>query len=101
MVYEYEKENIIKVRHFNIMTGSSDISKPTEELQEVYRKAKAFDEIKERFEKEYKAEVFEESLYHPENFDNSEFLVDVEHILYFEDARYVEIEEDGLDETNN
>lgn len=47
MAYEYEKENIIKVRHFNIMTGSSDISKPTEELQEVYRKAKAFDKVLE------------------------------------------------------
>lgn len=43
MAYEYEHENIIKVRHFNIMTGSSDISKPTEELQNVYRKAQAFD----------------------------------------------------------
>ena len=65
-----------------------------EEIKILERKAKAFDEIKERFEKEYKAEVFEESLYHPENFDNSEFLIDVEHILYFEDVRYVEIKED-------
>ena len=65
-----------------------------QEVEEVYRKAKAFDEIKKRFEKEYKAEVLEESLYYPENFDNSEFLVDVEHILYFEDVRYVKIKED-------
>ncbi|WP_210123476.1 hypothetical protein [Staphylococcus sp. GDX8P106P-2] len=64
------------------------------ELETVYRKAKLFDEIKKRFEKEYKAEVLEESLYYPENFDNSEFLVDVEHILYFEDVRYVKIKED-------
>ena len=61
---------------------------------DLERKAKAFDEIKKRFEKEYKAEVLEESLYYPENFDNSEFLVDVEHILYFEDVRYVKIKED-------
>ena len=50
--------------------------------------------LKKRFEKEYKAEVLEESLYYPENFDNSEFVVDVEHILYFEDVRYVKIKED-------
>ena len=56
MAYEYEKENIIKVRHFNIMTGSSDISKPTEELQEVYRKAKAFDEVKEFINRKLKEE---------------------------------------------
>lgn len=46
MAYEYEKENISKVNHFNIVTGSNNVSKPSEELKEVYRKAKAFDEVK-------------------------------------------------------
>ncbi|PTI80618.1 hypothetical protein BU064_00185 [Staphylococcus succinus] len=45
MAYEYEEENIRTVRSINILAGSSDISKPTDELKEVYRKAKAFDEI--------------------------------------------------------
>ena len=92
MAYENETKNLIaKLSGVWVESEKKEILK---ELQEVYRKAKAFDEIKERFEKEYKAEVFEESLYHPENFDNSEFLIDVEHILYFEDVRYVEIKED-------
>lgn len=47
MTYEYEKENISKINHFNIVTGSSNVSKPSEELQEVYRKAKAFDKVLE------------------------------------------------------
>lgn len=46
MRYEYEKENIRKIDHFNIVTGSNNVSKPSEELKEVYRKAKAFDEVK-------------------------------------------------------
>lgn len=100
MAYEYEIKIPMWLEDGRWLNMNVD-DEVLEELEEVYRKAKAFDEIKERFEKEYKAEVFEESLYHPENFDNSEFLVDVEHILYFEDVRYVEIEEDGLDETNN
>lgn len=45
MAYEYEQENISKVNHFNIVTGSNNVNKPSEELKEVYRKAKAFDEI--------------------------------------------------------
>ena len=89
MAYEYERINNI-----GCVTSAISTDQAVEELQEVYRKAKAFDEIKKRFEKEYKAEVLEESLYYPENFDNSEFLVDVEHILYFEDVRYVKIKED-------
>lgn len=47
MTYEYEKENISKINHFNIVTASSNVSKPSEELQEVYRKAKAFDKVLE------------------------------------------------------
>lgn len=47
MTYEYEKENIRKLNSYNILSGGSNITKPTDELQEVYRKAKAFDEIKE------------------------------------------------------
>lgn len=46
MAYEYEEDNIRKVRYYNVMSGSSDITKPIKELKEVYAKAKAFDEIK-------------------------------------------------------
>ena len=91
MAYEYESKLL---DYASDSKTYEEYKAMTQELQEVYRKAKAFDEIKKRFEKEYKVEVFEESLYHPENFDNSEFLIDVEHILYFEDVRYVEIKED-------
>ncbi|MEX5937158.1 hypothetical protein [Mammaliicoccus sciuri] len=45
MAYEYEGENIRKVRLYNVMTGSSKKTKPIKELEEVYAKAKAFDEI--------------------------------------------------------
>lgn len=45
MAYEYEKENISKINHFNIVTGSSNVSKPSEELQEVYRKAEILNKI--------------------------------------------------------
>ena len=91
MAYEYESKLLDYASESKTYEEYKAMS---QELQEVYRKAKAFDEIKKRFEKEYKAEVLEESLYYPENFDNSEFLVDVEHILYFEDVRYVKIKED-------
>ena len=94
MAYEYEKDVVSELKQMGVDYQSNGYFNISIELEEIYRKAKAFDEIKERFEKEYKAEVFEESLYHPENFDNSEFLIDVEHILYFEDVRYVEIKED-------
>ena len=94
MTYEYENDVVSELKQMGVDYQSNGYFKMSIELEEIYRKAKAFDEIKERFEKEYKAEVFEESLYHPENFDNSEFLIDVEHILYFEDVRYVEIKED-------
>ena len=94
MAYEYENDVVSELKQMGEDYQSNGYFNMSIELEEIYRKAKAFDEIKERFEKEYKAEVFEESLYHPENFDNSEFLIDVEHILYFEDVRYVEIKED-------
>ncbi|WP_204190670.1 MULTISPECIES: hypothetical protein [unclassified Staphylococcus] len=93
MAYEYEIEIPMRLEDGRWLNMNVD-DEVLDELEEVYRKAKAFDEIKKRFEKEYKAEVLEESLYYPENFDNSEFLVDVEHILYFEDVRYVKIKED-------
>ncbi|WP_210138619.1 hypothetical protein [Staphylococcus sp. GDB9P120P] len=93
MAYEYEIKIPMWLEDGRWLNMNVD-DEVLEELEEVYRKAKAFDEIKKRFEKEYKAEVLEESLYYPENFDNSEFLVDVEHILYFEDVRYVKIKED-------
>ena len=94
MSYEYENETKNLITKLSGVWVESEKKEILKELQEVYRKAKAFDEIKKRFEKEYKVEVLEESLYYPENFDNSEFLVDVEHILYFEDVRYVKIKED-------
>ena len=94
MAYEYENKTKNLITKLSGVWVESEKKEILKELQEVYRKAKAFDEIKKRFEKEYKAEVLEESLYYPENFDNSEFLVDVEHILYFEDVRYVKIKED-------
>lgn len=43
MAYEYEGENIRKVRLYNVMTGSSKKTKPIKELEEVYDKAKAWD----------------------------------------------------------
>ncbi|MBO3073299.1 hypothetical protein [Staphylococcus xylosus] len=45
MAYEYEKENIRKLKSYNVLSGGTNITKPIDELQEVYRKAKAFDEI--------------------------------------------------------
>lgn len=61
MAYEYEKENISKVNHFNIVTGSNNVSKPSEELKEVYRKAKAWDKLKEDVKKWYEREMKEPS----------------------------------------
>lgn len=43
MAYEYEGENIRKVRLYNVMTGSSKKTKPIKELEEVYAKARAWD----------------------------------------------------------
>ncbi|WP_436871733.1 hypothetical protein [Mammaliicoccus sciuri] len=43
MAYEYEGDNIRKVRYYNVMSGSSDITKPIKEIEEVYAKAKAWD----------------------------------------------------------
>jgi hypothetical protein len=45
MAYEYEKENIRKLKSYNVLSGGANITKPIDEIQEVYRKAKAFDEI--------------------------------------------------------
>ncbi|PTE37226.1 hypothetical protein BUZ00_03105 [Staphylococcus gallinarum] len=56
MAYEYEKENISKVNHFNIVTGSNNVSEPSEELKEVYRKAKAFDKVRSFITKRLKEE---------------------------------------------
>ncbi|WP_269669372.1 hypothetical protein [Mammaliicoccus sciuri] len=41
MAYQYEGDNIRKVRYYNVMSGASDITKPINELKEVYAKAKA------------------------------------------------------------
>lgn len=46
MVYEYEKENIRKLNSYNVLSGGANITKPIDELQEVYRKAEAFDEVR-------------------------------------------------------
>lgn len=47
MAYEYEKENIRKLKSYNVLSGGANITKPIKELQEVYRKAKAFDKVLE------------------------------------------------------
>ena len=52
MAYEYEKENIRKLNSYNVLSGGANITKPTDELQEVYRKAKAFDELKKHIDEE-------------------------------------------------
>lgn len=51
MEYEYEGENNRKVRLYNVMTGSSKKTKPIKELEEVYAKAKAFNEISDVIKK--------------------------------------------------
>ncbi len=51
MGYEYEEDNIRKVRYYNVMSGASDITKPIKELIEVYAKEKAFDEISDVIKK--------------------------------------------------
>ncbi|WP_270892746.1 hypothetical protein [Staphylococcus saprophyticus] len=48
MMYEYQAENGSCIEVINMMAGSKDLSKPmVDELDEVYNKAKAFDEVKE------------------------------------------------------
>ncbi|MGX0346598.1 hypothetical protein ACUXOE_001836 [Staphylococcus cohnii] len=47
MAYEYEKENIRKLNSYNVLSGGTNITKPIDEIQEVYRKACAFDRIAE------------------------------------------------------
>lgn len=47
-MYEYQDENGSCIEVINMMAGSKDLSKPmVDELDEVYNKAKAFDEVKE------------------------------------------------------
>ena len=43
MAYEYDEENIRKLKSYNVLSGGANITKPIDELQEVYRKAKAWD----------------------------------------------------------
>lgn len=43
MAYEYEKENIRKLNSYNVLSGGTNITKPIDEIQEVYKKARAFD----------------------------------------------------------
>lgn len=45
MPYEYESENISKIMHYNNLTYDKNIIESYGEIREVYRKAKAFDEI--------------------------------------------------------
>ena len=61
MAYEYEKENIRKLNSYNVLSGGANITKPINELQEVYCKAKAFDEIKEFIIRKLKEEEKEKS----------------------------------------
>lgn len=53
MAYEYEKENIRKLKSYNVLSGGANITKPIDELQEVYRKAKAW----EQFKNDYHTEI--------------------------------------------
>ncbi|MDW4244790.1 hypothetical protein QI219_03420 [Staphylococcus saprophyticus] len=45
MAYEYEKENIRKLNSYNVLSGGTNITKPIDEIQEVYRKAKILNKI--------------------------------------------------------
>lgn len=45
MAYEYEKENIRKLNSYNVLSGGTNITKTIDEIQKVYKKARAFDEI--------------------------------------------------------
>ncbi|WP_202809252.1 hypothetical protein [Staphylococcus equorum] len=45
MAYEYEKENIRKLKSYNVLSGGANITKPIDELQEVYQKARLLDDI--------------------------------------------------------
>lgn len=47
MAYEYEKENIRKLNSYNVLSGGTNITKPIDEIQEVYSKAKVFDKLVE------------------------------------------------------
>ena len=68
MVYVYEKENIRKLNSHNVLSGGTNITKPIDELQEVYRKAKAFDRIAEvhsdndHYSDEYVLETIQEQI---------------------------------------
>ncbi|MDK9849741.1 hypothetical protein [Staphylococcus equorum] len=62
MEYEYEKENIRKLNSYNVLSGGANITKPIDELQEVYKKAKAFDELK-TFVNENSIENINDDLY--------------------------------------
>lgn len=56
MAYKYEKENIRKLNSYNVLSGGTNITKPIAELQEVYRKAKAFDEVIKKAKTEFVSE---------------------------------------------
>ncbi len=64
MAYEYEKENIRKLKSYNVLSGGTNITKPIDELQEVYQKARLLDDIvittkKRLSEQERKAQAFD------------------------------------------
>lgn len=45
MAYEYEEENIRKLNSYNVLSGGTNITKPIDELQEVYFKAEILNRI--------------------------------------------------------
>lgn len=53
MAYEYQAKNGSCIEVVNMMAGSKYLSKPmVDELDEVYRKARAFDEVKKHVDEE-------------------------------------------------
>lgn len=53
MAYKYQAKNGSCIEVVNMMAGSKELSKPmVDELDEVYRKAKAFDEVKKHVDEE-------------------------------------------------
>lgn len=78
MAYEYEKENIRKLKSYNVLSGGSNITKPIDELKEVYQKARLLDDIviatkKRLSEQECKAKAWDNYLFCVEEDAKNEF----------------------------
>ncbi|MEB7752548.1 hypothetical protein [Staphylococcus pseudoxylosus] len=78
MAYEYEKENIRKLKSYNVLSGGANITKPIDELKEVYQKARLLDDIvittkKRLSEQERKAQAWDNYLLCVEEDAKNEF----------------------------